>query len=238
MKKLVLLLSAIVILSGCAGSDDLETLKKENEELKSKLEQYEGTLDQEDINVSTESGDKNIKYETKEYVWKSSPYNCITVVYKNTSSDPVYADVSFALKDDNGNIVGVEESTVGVVLPGKERLAEVYTDTEFKNYDMKVIPHEMTLDTSYVDESILKVDIKPTNGKFIISASNNGDKPVRVEQDSVLYFKDGKVVDSGLSEIGGSLSTIDPADTVYSESEITGKDFDEYKYYYTAYYDD
>ena len=244
MKRIFSLLLVFTTLIGCSNSNELDQLKKENEELKSQLEQFESTTFSEvtsstnslvENNLTNNNVVKTDKYEFTKYSWISDygTSYCAAIVYKNITDKIVNASIDILYKDSDGNIISVDNDELDMLTPNREMVVWSALDTEFADFDVNITLSD-PLNTYYsvLEDNILKIDENRVDNKVILTTTNNSDKKVYTDS-IVLFFKNNEVVDIETPFID-NIDGIEPSGTTYTEVE-SDTDFDNYKLYYNGY---
>lgn len=240
MKKIFAFFITLIILTGCSSNIQLEQLKKENEELRNKLEQYENTTFSEisstDNSIASyDNKSKTQEYEFTKYSWISDfgTSYCAAIVFKNITQEVVDATIDILFKDADGNIIGVDNNKVDILIPNREVVVWATSDTIFSDFDVNVTIND-SLSASYaLNNNVLKIDENQVNNKIILTTTNTSDKKVHTYDEVMLFFKDNKVVDFEILFMGNT-DGIEPLGTSYVEVE-SSEDFDSYKLYYNGY---
>lgn len=249
-KNIFLVLSAAIVavtITGCSGNSELEQLKKENEELKSRSEQFKETTSSEVVSDNDISANNDVlntntiktdKYEYTKYSWLDDygTSYCAAIVLKNTTKKIVDTKVDILLKDANGNIVDVSNSTIDLLIPNKEVVFWTSSETNFKDFDVKISFSDSLAESNVLEDGALKIDEHQVNNKIVFTTKNTSNKKVYTNDDIVLFFKDNKVVDLEMIFLDNTYG-IEPSETCYTEAE-SDKTFDSYELYYSGYCED
>lgn len=243
-EKTLLLIAATLAISftGCSNSE-LEQLKKENSELKARLEQVEETtisknsteLANEVLNNTPKSENE---YEITKYSFVSDygTSYCAAAVLKNTTKDIVNAKVDILLKDTAGNIIGVSNQEIDLLVPNREIVVWTTNETNFTDFDVNISYSEPYNKSLAIDDNVVKISENQVGNKIVFTTTNTSNKKVRTDNETILFFKDNKVVDLDTVFLD-HVESIEPSQTSYTEVESSVDSFDSYKLYYSGYFE-
>lgn len=224
---------ALIYLSGCSNSDELEQLGEETINLKNQIESIEETSSSNSNKQELSFTTAEDKCEITKYVIDSGMYHYAIAVLTNISDEVIDVVADVLIKDDNNKTIGIDNNSFYNIAPGKEIAFYSLQEDSFSDFDVNLSVECVENPSDIVNIEDLKTDISRTDNKLIISTTNNTvDKNILITNVLTLYFKDGELVDFDNPMFEG-MDGINPGQTSYVESHANA-DFDDYKFYYDA----
>ena len=192
--------------------------------------------DQNSGNPATGFGESIVSNEisvVKEYLWKTDYSNYIAIILKNNSSNVISPRIQISYKDSYGKVVGADDDSEDAFGPGSEMAFVFSNDEAFESYEYIV----SASDETYYDECVSKLEVShsTTPNKAIIQVRNTGDKAATSVKYTVLFKKDGEVVDPDWGYCVDTDSEIKPGMTEMAECSVAyNVEFDTVEVYLTA----
>ena len=189
------------------------------------------------INQNTENNKASLNSESvevvKEYNWKDDYKSYVAIVIKNVSNKVLSPRIQISFKKSNGTIVGADNKSEDAFGIGNEMLFIFSNDEDFEIYEYRISYPEET----YYDECVSKLQttVSTTDKKAIIQVTNNGDKPAKFVNYTVLFKNGDKVVSYERGYCTDDDNEIKPGMTEIKEASVGyKKSFDSVEVYFTG----
>ena len=220
MKKALLLFAACAfLLSGCISIEIEEPTDGEVT-----VASGENTL------APTVSVDEQIAVELAEYTWDGDRY-AGALITNNSDEQIGELEVQILFYDADGNIIGTAEDGHDAILPGStvvSYFSSLDVPQSFDHMDYK-LSVDVEANSGYKNHAAnVKIDTNIGEDCVILQITNNADVTIEELEYSVVFYKDGKVVDMGF---GVDVYDISAGETVIEERSSWGVDFDAYVVY-------
>ena len=200
MKKIVWLMcicAALLVFSACSNNDEIEQLKKENEELKSQLATPTPATAPSEIPQSLNAEDIT---EVKEIRWNDVYSNAThyhnDLVLTNEYNGTLTFTIEALFKDALGNVLGKDTKYTNPIMTGNSTYISLYLDNaEFGDVELTITPKRSA--TSAIDTSKLEYGI--TSGgnetKFVLSMKNNDSVDYASTGAYIVFYNGENVID-------------------------------------------
>lgn len=166
--------------------------------------------------------------QVTEYSLKTDFWNYSFFEIKNNSEYNIEITVNVKYYNSADELIGAKNSSVSAVGSGQTILMYFMPDEDFVRTEYDISVDEDDWFESAVSD--LSYEVVTAKDKEIVSVTNNGEEPADFVQVSMLFFKNGKVVDFGWTYCVDDDSEIKPGKTITKEIYVY-EAYDSYKVY-------
>lgn len=149
------------------------------------------------------------------------------MILSNNSESDFDLDVEVTLRDEAGNMVGVESSMIYAFQHGTQIPLIFSVDNLPASTDIKLTPSESIYPAVDAD---LSFELAATESKAILSVTNNGTIPAQFVEGYALFFLGDTLVDTDRTYFVDANSEIAPGDSNNNELNANAA-FDSVKVY-------
>lgn len=174
-------------------------------------------------------------FEVTGYPFITGNKNKLYLAITNKTARDVMLEVLVKYFDENGGLVGISNADVRAVASGTQVIVSTSNDIPFASYEYEITANDETWYACVNDQIVYEQTV--VSNKVILAFTNNADLPAEFLEYTVLFMKDGNVVNVESGYATDSDSEIKPGKTQYAE-EKSSAEFDEVLVFFTCRADD
>lgn len=256
MKRIIAILSALILIVGMAGcaatqsggvpQEEYDTLKKEYDSLKAEYDALKAQLDNNEQIPGGGSGkapdsssdDKPTgkfdedavisQLDVQELSYSNDFWNYTFLLVTNNSEYDISFSVNVNFYDEAGTLVGAKYGSEEAVESGYTVLLYFMPDEKYATID-----YEFSVDEEDFYDCVLSdlsYEGTVAKDKVILSVTNNGEEPAEFVEANVLFFNGDKLVGFSNNYFVDDDSELKPGKTINKEMECYDT-FDSYQVY-------
>jgi len=227
------------------SKEEYDAVVAERDALKQQLEELTGK--QIDTEIKPENNDNSsIQFSAKdfdvnsvlsqisveEYSYDTDFWHYAFLVLKNNSEFNLRITANVDFFDENGLIIGTDDTTIEAFEAGTETIMYFMPDEKFTKMEYEIDVKEEDWYECVVSD--LSYEVSKAKDKIILSVTNNGEEAARFVKGYVLFLKDGVIVGFDQNYFTDDDSEIKPGKTIKEEMHCY-EDFDSVKVYLAGY---